>query len=162
MIVFGGNNCIQNVYDDITSRVPKWSILNYFNTVMLGKPISAMFPPRLLQEAYMSGNIDRITFDQSFAKYIIEEDIPFLSFMEITMSEYVNDKTFILFDDSNEFLYSLVETIIALIRERYHLNTSIIGDWSDIRWIEQSYMDEFGNAMFENDKSRYLALRMRE
>lgn len=162
MIVFGGNNCVQPAYENMVTVYPKWSVLNYFNTAMVGKFINDMFPPKPLQEFYMQGAIDRIMFDQNFAKYIIEEDVPFLAFMEIMMSEYVNSNTIVLFDDRNEFIYGLVETIMALIRERYHMNTSIINEWDDIRWVEQSYMDEIGNAVFEQDKSRYIALRMRE
>lgn len=158
MIVFGGNNFVQMLYDDYITQSNKWYTLNYFNIIAIGKSINSMFPPKELVDFYLNNIIDKITFDQQFANYIYENNIAFMSLMDIMMGEYGHGNVFVLYDDTNDLIIGLVETIIALIRERYSKQCSIVNELYDLYWIDESYMDEIGNANFEIDKNRYNIL----
>ena len=52
-----------------------------------------------------------------------------------------------------------VETLIAMIRERYHKLWSIVYEVYDLHWVEDSMMDAYGNQIFDMDRLRYIQLK---
>ena len=75
------------------------------------------------------------------------------------MGEYYSTDVFVHYDDFNPLICEYIETLIALIRERYHKNCSIVNEINDLNWVEDSMMDDYGNHMFDMDKMRYMSLK---
>lgn len=159
MIIFGGNNFNEFVYQDSMLETPLWYKLNFYNIVDVGFNISNACPAYETIQSYLRGMISREVFNQEYARYIFENDIAFISFMEILMGEYYSVDVFVHYDDSNLLICEYVETLIAIIRERYHKLCSIVNEVEDLNWLEDSMMDEYGNHMFDMDRMRYLNLK---
>lgn len=159
MIVFGGNKFIPFLIEDSTYLAPKWYKLNFYNTYNIGYPINNMYPPIQLQEFYFNKSIDQSTFNYQFMKFILENDNAFISFLNILMAQYYHGDTFVLFDDDNEFIVNLVETIIELIYQRYGYTCSVVNEPYDIQWIDNDFkMSIEGNNNFNIDKERFTYL----
>lgn len=159
MILFGGNNFNEYLYQDALLEEPLWYKLNFYNIIDVGLNISNACPAYETIRSYMNGMISREIFDREYARFIFENDIAFISFMEIMMGEYYSTDVFVHYDDFNPLICEYVETLIALIRERYHKNCSIVNEINDLNWVEDSMMDQYGNQMFDMDKMRYMSLK---
>jgi len=159
MIIFGGNNFNEFVYQDAMLESPLWYKLNFYNIMDVGLNISNASPNRETVWAYHLGMISREIFGQEYARFIFENDIPFISFMEILMGEYYSVDVFVHYDDSNPVICEYIEILIGIIRERYHKLCSIVNEVSDLNWLEDSMMDDYGNHMFDMDRMRYLRLK---
>ena len=83
-----------------------------------------------------------------------------LAYKEIMrVLSYYSVDVFVHYDDSNPTVCEYVEILIGIIRERYHKFCSIVNEVSDLNWLEDSMMDDYGNHMFDMDRMRYLRLK---
>ena len=159
MIVFGGNNFNQYLYEDAMLDSPMWYKLNFYNSLDIGLNISNACPAYETIQSYMHGMISREIMDREYARFIFENPVAFVSFMEIMMGEYYSVDVFVHYDDSNPLICEFVETLIAIIRERYHKLCSIVNEVQDLYWLEDSMMDVYGNQVFDMDRLRYIQLK---
>lgn len=151
MIIFGDQNIVPFIMGDPN----RYFLLNFFNVVNLGTPLTRLMAPPVI---FQTCPIDSVNFSGAYANFVISNDEAFQDFMEIVMAMYYNDDVFVLTDLQSTHIVAMAETIIKIIQQRYGYNCYILNTIDDIFSIPQSEMSEIGSQIFLSDKERYVRL----
>lgn len=139
------------LYGDAANIQPDCVVIN-FNSLIEGFPSANLLPPNNL------GAISEYDFDVKYMNWILCNDTNFINFMNIIMEIYYGRDVYLIIT-KDDWGFTLIESLLKLIQQRYGINGTFINSSDDILYASESEFNPYyGLANFDQDKERYVYL----
>lgn len=109
---------------------------------------------KYMSEESLEGDTSFPSFDIAYHKYILENDMAFIQFMQIILPVFLSPDSFVqILISSSEFRDDITESLLKLIQQRYGYNAYIVNELEDLLYVEESTFSIPG--LFAIDQDRY-------
>lgn len=123
-----------------------------FTSLTEDYPNIGLMPPNSL------GLLSGLDFDIAYMNYIMNDDIIFCRFMNIMMNIYYGHSVYLIISNDN-WSELLIESLLKLIQQRYHLNGYRIESMDDYIYASSSDINSYGLFNIDQDKERWTYLQ---